>query len=258
MRVFTLALILCSCTISACSLTESDKPIPTNTPYEIDATAVPAIEASVTDTATPTATYTPSVTPTASDTPTPTETGLPSETPLPSPTAVTSRLYDPTGRGVFLRQVPGTAGEIVQIMYDTYPIDFVGRTEDSTWYHVRLESGILGWLPAPYVSTSLVAGDQPVTGTVENRTEEQPDAMVRDFSDGLRLRETPAEGTGALAYLDAFTPLTLVSRTEDNVWVQATLADGTTGWLALEHIELYVHLRDLPVTGNEDTATPGS
>ena len=256
MRLFKFTLVLCVCAISACTLTESEKPTPTRTPYEIDATAVPAIEASVTDTATPTPTYTPSVTPTASDTPTPTETGLPSETPLPSPTPVNSRLYDPTGRGVFLRQVPGTAGEIVQIMYEEYPIDFVGRTEDSTWFHVRLESGILGWLPAPYVNTSLNVEDQPVTGTVENRTDDQPDAMVKEFSDGLRLRVTPGEGNATLAFLDTFTPLTVMGRSEDSLWLEVEIPDGTTGWVSLEHIELYVHLEDLPVTGEAATATP--
>jgi hypothetical protein len=257
MRVITSCLILCAVAISACTLAGSEKPTPTRTPYPIDATAVPVIEASVTDTATPTPSYTPSDTLTPSNTPTPTETGLPSETPLPSPTPVTSRLYDPTGRGVFLRQVPGTAGDIVQIMYEDYPIDFVGRTEDSIWFQVRLESGILGWLPAAYVDTSLTVEDQPVTGTVQNRTEDQPDAMVKEFSDGLRLRVTPGEGNRTLAFLDTFTPLTVVGRTEDNLWLEVDIPDGTGGWVALEHVELYVRLEDVPVTGAAATATPG-
>jgi uncharacterized protein YraI len=62
-----------------------------------------------------------------------------------------------------------------------------------------------------------------------------------------------------VTYLDANTPVTVIGRTADSVWVQITLNNGTTGWVAAQYLNISVDLSLVAVTGTaEDTAFPTS
>lgn len=82
-------------------------------------------------------------------------------------------------------------------------------------------------------------------------------AQVCATCGNLRLREAPGTAGGVLTYLDANTPVTIIGRTEDNVWVEVQLANGSSGWVAVQYLAIAVDLNLIAITGvAEDTAYP--
>jgi uncharacterized protein YraI len=70
----------------------------------------------------------------------------------------------------------------------------------------------------------------------------------------LRLRDAPGTAGGILTTLAANTPLAIIGRTADNMWVQVVLADGSTGWVASEYLVVNIDLNVLSVTGTVQNA----
>lgn len=67
---------------------------------------------------------------------------------------------------------------------------------------------------------------------------------------GLRLRESPGTAGRVLGGLDALTPLNLLGRTADNVWLEVkVLASQEQGWVMSQWVEAFIPTADLPVTG---------
>ena len=81
-------------------------------------------------------------------------------------------------------------------------------------------------------------------------------AQVSAQGNGLRFRQSPGTAGQILAFLDSFTPLTLLGRTEDNVWVEVILPGGDHGWVMAKWLDVFVNLADLPVTGIPVDASP--
>jgi len=80
-------------------------------------------------------------------------------------------------------------------------------------------------------------------------------AQVSKDGDGLRLRQLPGTAGAVLGLLSATTPLTVTGRTDDDAWMQITVADGRTGWVLAQYIETAADLTDLPVTGQSVNAS---
>ncbi len=81
-------------------------------------------------------------------------------------------------------------------------------------------------------------------------------AQVSAQGNGLRFRQSPGTAGQILAFLDSFTPLTLLGRTEDNVWAEAIVPGGDHGWAMVRWLDVFVNLNDLPVTGVAVDASP--
>jgi LysM repeat protein len=80
----------------------------------------------------------------------------------------------------------------------------------------------------------------PVAAATPDRSailiDEQP-ARVGADSDGLRLRKGPSTNDDVLTRLEALTPLTLLARSADGVWLQVLLSDGTRGWVMAQYVD---------------------
>jgi len=79
-----------------------------------------------------------------------------------------------------------------------------------------------------------------------------PESQARVAADGngLRLRESPGTAGRVLGGLDALTPLNLLGRTADNVWLEVkVLSSNTQGWVMSQWVEVFIPTADLPVTG---------
>jgi hypothetical protein len=63
-------------------------------------------------------------------------------------------------------------------------------------------------------------------------------ARVAADATGLRLRDGPSTTARVQLKLNGLTPLTVSGRTEDNVWLRVTLADGTGGWVMARYVDL--------------------
>lgn len=87
-------------------------------------------------------------------------------------------------------------------------------------------------------------------------------ARVAVNGNGLRLRESPGTAGRVLGGLDALTPLNLLGRTADNVWLEVkVLSSGAQGWVMSQWVEAFISTSDLPVTGfplDLPTATPAT
>jgi uncharacterized protein YraI len=84
-------------------------------------------------------------------------------------------------------------------------------------------------------------------------------ALVCATCGSLRLRQSPGSAGQIVTYLDASTALNIIGRTADGVWVQVTLADGSSGWVARQYLEIEIDLNAVSVTGvAEDAAVPAS
>lgn len=89
-----------------------------------------------------------------------------------------------------------------------------------------------------------------------------PESQARVAADGngLRLRESPGTAGRVLNGLEALTPLNLLGRTADNVWLEVrVLVTSERGWVMGQWVEAFVPTTDLPVTGfplDLPTSTP--
>lgn len=91
---------------------------------------------------------------------------------------------------------------------------------------------------------------QPATATPPaSPTSAPPVAQVCATCGNLRLRDAPGTAGNILTTLDANTPLTIIGRTEDNAWVQVTLANGSGGWVSAQYVSTTINLNTIAVTG---------
>jgi LysM repeat protein len=62
-------------------------------------------------------------------------------------------------------------------------------------------------------------------------------ARVAADAGGLRLRKAPSTSAAVIVKLAEFTPLTILSKSEDGVWYEVKLADGTRGWVMVRYVD---------------------
>ncbi len=112
------------------------------------------------------------------------------------------------------------------------------------------------WASPTPIATSAIPTAQP---TLEQPTQETVTggAVVCATCGNLRLRTKPGTAGNVVTYLDANTPVTIIGRTEDNVWLQITLDNGMMGWVSAQYLDIGVDLSLVAITGvAEDTAFP--
>ena len=123
---------------------------------------------------TPTSTLTTVPMPTNTQAPTNTFAQPPTFTPVvfatltPSSTPLPSGQVCETCNNLRLRDKPGTAGSVIDMLSAGTPVTIVGRTEDNTWIQVVLVDGRTGWVSAEYVVLNIDLAVVSVTGTVED------------------------------------------------------------------------------------------
>ena len=81
-------------------------------------------------------------------------------------------------------------------------------------------------------------------------------AQVAAGRGGLRLRAAPSTAAAVQHQLDELTPLIVIGRTEDNVWLQVITPEGAEGWVMAAYVDVGAELGTLPVSG-ETADSPG-
>ena len=74
-------------------------------------------------------------------------------------------------------------------------------------------------------------------------------AQVCSTCGQLRLRDAPGTAGSVVALLESGTPLTVIGRTTDTVWVQVVLPDGRNGWVAAQYLTFNIDLNLVGITG---------
>jgi hypothetical protein len=204
---------------------------PTETIEPIRATATTAtadiVDVDKTDTPTATASITPppSLTPSINDSPTPSATPSVTNTPgaAPTQTSVPAATSGPTN----------TPGRTFAPPPTFTPAIWMTQTPIATPVPTTLPP-----------ETVVVPTQESVTGS----------AQVCGTCGNLRLRGTPGTAGNVITYLAANALLTIIGRTVDNAWVQVTLADGSTGWVAAQYLVFSLDLDMVAVTGVAEDA----
>ena len=101
----------------------------------------------------PSATAEPTLTPmpTASVTPQPTRTSRPTQT--SQPTQTPRLLVSVISSSVNVREGPGTTFNILDTLSEGDTAVVIGRTQDGSWYNIRLNNGTRAWIAASVVET---------------------------------------------------------------------------------------------------------
>jgi LysM repeat protein len=115
--------------------------------------------------------------------------------------------------------------------------------------------------PAPVSPTPVVEATPTVepspTLLVPTPTLAGPlDARVAADGQGLRFRQSPGTAGVVMKFLDAFTPMTIIGRTEDGVWAEVVIPGEARGWVMVRWLEMFVNLSDYAVTGVAVDASP--
>jgi uncharacterized protein YraI len=231
-------------------------------------TSLPSATNSVADTSTPTETATvPTSTPVPANTTAPTITTAPAGTAVLVGTAVPTSTTAPTSTSVPSSVTPPPS-LTPQVLPSTTPSSTASSapvvTPVPTSVTVPTQEIIAPTTVPPTSAPAQTFAPPPTFTPVVQATQtpvptSAPNAQVCATCGNLRLRATPGTAGSVLGYLDANTSVTIIGRTQDNVWVQIMLADGSSGWVAAQYLNLNVDLNTVSVTGEaEDTSYPTS
>jgi uncharacterized protein YgiM (DUF1202 family) len=135
--------------------TWTQSPTPSLTPSQLPASTLAP-------TLTPVPSLTGTFAPPPSFTPVVFSTLTPSYTPLPS-----AQVCE-TCNNLRLRDKPGSAGSVIDLLSAGTPVTIVGRTENNAWIQVVLADGRTGWVSADYLILNIDLTVVSVTGTEEN------------------------------------------------------------------------------------------
>ena len=155
-----------------------------------------------------------------------------------------------------------SAGIIREVAPDTL-MTILGRNNVGDWYHVRLPSGVTGWMYAELLRRN--------HGAITSVYESTPVPPQR-FGDlgtkawviapaGVNLRSDPHVGFDAIFTLQPGEEIDLIARSPYSPWVKVD-ANGVIGWAALITLDTQVIIESLPVDYQvppppEPTTIPG-
>ena len=182
----------------------------------------------------------------------PTPTGSPSATPAPTTISVIQATAVPTAT---LAAAPTIAAMQQYTVQDG----------DTLWgiavdFHLNLDELVAA---NPKINPDqLFPGDivnVPAPGTVDvSQITRQPTAQpaqiasglsakVKMDTGGLRLRKGPGLDQDVITKLPDATPLNLLARTADSVWLEISLSDGSRGWVMSGYVEVSGNLSSIAI-----------
>jgi uncharacterized protein YgiM (DUF1202 family) len=109
----------------------------------------------------------------------------------------------------------------------------------------------------PALTSTPVVGAVTELPNLNATSDAASDARVADDANGLRLRQLPGTAGTIIGFLEAGTPVRIVGRTPDNVWLEIMTVNQQRGWVLAEFLDIYISLVGVPQTaGAAMNATP--
>jgi uncharacterized protein YraI/lysophospholipase L1-like esterase len=160
---------------------------------------------------------------------------------------------------VNLRTEPSVHGAVVLELVGETPLIVTARTADYIWYQAQTLEGQSGWVASRYIQLLVPQRNIPIFEAAPNPSEVTITAPVTisDESNGqviaasLNLRNAPSVSGEVLAQLPERSPILIVGRSADGVWLYVEAADGLSGWLAARYVQADIAITSIPVVGAE-------
>ncbi|HUN05372.1 MAG TPA: SH3 domain-containing protein [Aggregatilineales bacterium] len=183
---------------------------------------------------------------------------------LDRPILVPQPGYAATQGQVNLRTGPTTDAGVLAEVPAGQTLSVLGQSPDAAWLHVRLDSGLTGWMRRELLLTEL--------GTITSVYEATPLPPQRYgelgrigkvvAAAGVNVRSAPDVTFPAVGSLPDGATVTLLARSPYSPWVKVE-GGGMVGWLALITVQTQAVIDALPIDFNvppppEPTRVPGS
>jgi uncharacterized protein YraI len=173
-----------------------------------------------------------------------------------------------------LRAAPFPTAEVIAELTAGTALTVHGRTFGDGWLNVETPDAQTGWVAAGYVELFVALDAIPVitpaapsstavppTGEVQPAPVDQPvegaDAYVRQIGGTLRLRQEATTASAILAELPPGTPLDVLGRTADGLWLNVAAPDGQSGWVFAAYVSIGVQAPVVAAT-DPDNAPPAA
>lgn len=167
---------------------------------------------------------------------------------LDRPMAVPQPGYASTSGPVNLRSEPSTAGPLIVQVPAGQILSVLGRNPAGDWLHVRLDSGLTGWMFAELLQQNLgdIQTAYEATPLPPQRYGELGTTALVVAPAGVNIREAPDVQFHAIVTLPAGTTLNLQARSPYGPWVRVENG-GVVGWAALIALETQAVVSALPI-----------
>lgn len=171
---------------------------------------------------------------------------------------------EPSGRAAIVGEIPGGAS-----------VNVIGRNSSNRWYQITsLDGAITGWVASGFVNLRVARDTIPVVGsssttasttsTGSSDTTSTAPVVTVDGATGTvnvtaaNVRARASLRGAIIAEISSGTVVSLVARNSTSTWIQVQLADGQSGWVYANLLDLSVSRSSLPVAGASNTASTAS
>jgi uncharacterized protein YraI len=172
--------------------------------------------------------------------------------------------YVETAGAVNMRAEPSTEGALILQVPAGQVMSVLGQDPSGAWFHVRLDSGLTGWMFADLLLQNIgpIETAYSATPLPPQRYGTAATAARVVAASGANLRDAPDIQFGLIGTLPAGTVLKLLARSPYSPWVKVE-GGGVIGWAALATLETVAVIESLPIDFDvppppEPTRVPGS
>jgi uncharacterized protein YraI len=183
---------------------------------------------------------------------------------LDRPILVPQPGYAATQAQVNLRVAPSTDAAVLAEIPGGQTLSVLGQSPDLAWLHVRLDSGLTGWMRRDLLLTDLgtISAVYDATPLPPQRYGDLGRLGQVVAAGGVNLRSAPDVTFPAVGSLPDGTTVTLLARSPYSPWLKVE-GGGMIGWLALITVQTQAVIDALPIDFNvppppEPTRIPGS
>lgn len=153
-----------------------------------------------------------------------------------------------TAGAVNLRAEPSTQGPLIVQVPAGAVMNVLGRNPAGDWLHVRLNTGLTGWMFANLLvqNTGTIQAIYETTPLPPQRYGELGRTARVVAPAGVNIREAPDVQFGRIVTLPVNTEITLLMRSPYGPWVKIENG-GVIGWAALIALETQAVIQSLPI-----------
>lgn len=148
-----------------------------------------------------------------------------------------------------LREGPGVEYDETMVLQGGTDVAFTGcRNETGRWVQISTPAGEVGWVNATYLDASIDVAELNICtpeGQVVTLPEDRPRAVVGDEF-RLNVREGPSVEYDVVTTMDGGTPVVMLCRAGEGLWVMVETAAGTHGFVNATYLNSDFATGELP------------